>query len=97
MTSQEVRAFTAAIILAGQYAEGDSFSRDRMVLNAIKTTDILFEALCDIEPLKKRITEGGRKTPPEPKKTPVYAHQDFIDRQPESDRGMYTPIPEVKT
>ena len=101
MTSQDIRTFTAAIILAGQYAEGNSISRDLMVQEAIKTTDALLEVLCDIEPLMKRITEWGEKrrnnsAQPKPKKTPIYAHQDFIDRVPKEDRGMYTPIPEVK-
>jgi len=57
MTSQDVRAFTAAIILAGQYAEGDAVNRDIMVQEAIKTTDALLEGLNDMEPLNKRVTE----------------------------------------
>ena len=100
MTNQEVRAFTAAIILAGKYAEGDSVRRDLMVLEAIITTDALLEGLSDTGPLRKRIvdwSESRRKdtTPPKLQKTPVYATQDFIDRLPESDRGMYTPLVNV--
>jgi hypothetical protein len=54
MTNQEVRAFAAAIILAGQYAEGAT-QRDMMVQEAILTADALLEGLDDMEPLKKRI------------------------------------------
>jgi hypothetical protein len=100
MTNQEVRTFTAAIILAGQYAEGDSVSRDIMVQEAIRTTDVLLEGLNDMEPLKKRITEWSEKrrkgsTPPEPIKTRLWATQDFIDRLPEEDKKLYRPLPKV--
>jgi len=100
MTNRDLCALTAAVILAGRYAEGDSSSRDYMVLDAITTTDTLLKALFDIEPLKKRIAgcrESRRKpaAPPKAQKTPVYAPQDFIDRLPESDRAMYTPLREV--
>jgi len=100
MTENELRTIAASIVLCGQYAEGDSVNRDIMVEEAIKTTDALLEALCDIETLKKRITERSEKrrkgSAPPKRTTPTYAHQDFIDRVPEKDRGMYTPIPEAK-
>jgi len=57
MTDNELRTIAASVILSGQYAAGSSVSRDRMVQNAIKMTDILLEGLNNIEPLKKRITE----------------------------------------
>jgi len=100
MTNQEVRTFTAAIILAGQYAEGDSIFRDAMVQEANKTTDALLEGLHDMEPLNKRIAEYCEKrrngsTPPKPKKTNMYAYQGFYDRLSEEDKKLFTPIPEV--
>jgi len=100
MTNQEVRTIVAAIILAGQYAEGDSVNRDIMVQEAIKTTDVLLEGLNDMEPLKKRIMEWSEKrrngsTPPKPKKTNMYAYQGFYDRLSEEDKKLFTPIPEV--
>jgi hypothetical protein len=99
MTSQEIRTFTAAIILAGQYAEGDSLYRDSMVLEAIKTTDALLEALDDIESLKKRKAEYYEKrrkgsTPPERTKR-TYATHDFIDSLSEEDKKLFKPLPKV--
>jgi len=99
MTNQEVRTFTAAIILAGQYAEGDSVNRDIMVQEALKTTDVLLEGLNDMEPIKKRIADYCEKrrkgSTPAPKKTRIYAPQDFIDRLPEDDKKLYKQIPAV--
>ena len=100
MTNQEVRTFTAAIILSGQYAEGDSIFRDAMVKEAIKTTDTLLEGLNDMEPLKKRIAEYCESrhkgyTPPKRTTRRMYVTQDIIDMLPEEDKKLFTPIPEV--
>jgi len=98
MTSQEVRTFTAAIVLAGQYAEGDSVNRDIMVREAIKTTDALLEGLSDMKPLEKRIKDYCEKrckslTSPRPQTTRRYAPQDFIDQLPEAEKKLYKPLP----
>ena len=61
MTEQELRTLTAAIILGGQYASGETARRDIEIRDAIETTDALLEALKDPAPLKKRL-EDFRKS-----------------------------------
>jgi hypothetical protein len=61
-----------------------------MVQEAILTTDALLAGLKDIEPLNTRIAEWSESR----RKgfAPVYASQDFIDRLPEDEKKMYTPL-----
>ena len=71
MTPNELRTFTAAIILSGLFANKDAARIDIEVHEAIIATDALLEGLNDLEPLKKRIIEWSERrrkgcTPPNP-------------------------------
>jgi hypothetical protein len=69
MTNQEIRAFTAAVILGGQLANKERGLRDIEIHEAISTADTLLAAIENPAQLNKQIAEYCKSRgykPPKP-------------------------------